>query len=64
MKQIQRGIFAKHAFVMSWGCHTAEEMSQRFRKITGVKMWGAIGRTQYNTDILPSLATSEGRWGY
>jgi len=64
MEQIHRGIFTKNAFVKSWGCHTAEEMSQKFRKFTGVKMWGAVGRTQYNTDTLPTLAGSDGRWKY
>ena len=62
--QINRGIFTKDAWVKSWGCHTGEEMSQKFRKATGVRMWGALGRTQYNTETLPSLAGSDGRWRY
>jgi hypothetical protein len=56
------GIFAPNAFVKSWGCHSGEEMNRRFRKATGIKMWGAVGRTQYNTDELPTLATASGRW--
>jgi len=64
LKQIHRGIFTRDAFVKSWGCHTGESMSQKFRKATGVKMWGAIGRTQYNTDTLPSLVNADGKWKY
>lgn len=62
--QIHPGIFTKDAWVKSWGCHTGEEMSQKFRKATGVRMWGAVGRTQYNTETLPSLAGSDGKWRY
>ena len=62
--QLQPGIFSKDAFVKSWGCHTGESMSQKFRRATGIKMWGAVGRSQYNTDELPSLASPTGRWKY
>jgi len=62
--RIEPAIFAKDAWVKSWGCHTAEEMSQKFRKATGIRMWGATGRTQYNTETLPSLASADGRWRY
>lgn len=64
LKQIHRGIFTRNAFAKSWGCHTAESMSQKFRAATGVRMWGAVGRTQYNTDDLPSLASDDGKWKY
>jgi hypothetical protein len=62
--KIRRGIFTRDAFVKSWGCHTGESMSQKFRSATGVKMWGAVGRSQYNTDELPSLADPRGKWKY
>ncbi|MDD5351081.1 MAG: hypothetical protein PHQ12_12790 [Chthoniobacteraceae bacterium] len=59
------GIFAKGAFVKSWGCHTGESMSQKFRRANRVCMWGAIGRTQYNTDELPSLCgPGTAKWKY
>ena len=62
--QLQPGIFARGAYVKSWGCHTGESMSQKFRRASGIKMWGATGRTQYNTDELPSLAQQSGKWKY
>jgi hypothetical protein len=60
--KINRGILAKDAFVKSWGCHTGEEMSGKWRAATGTRMWGAVGKTQYNTDELPTLAEARGRW--
>jgi len=63
--QLKRGIFARDAFVKSWGCHTGESMSRKFRRVSGVKMWGAVGRTQYMTEELPVLATPEdSKWKY
>ena len=65
LKQIQPGIFAKGAFIKSWGCHTGESMSQKFRRATGMKMWGATGRSQYMTHELPTLADPDkSRWRY
>ena len=59
------GIFARDAFIKSWGCHTGESMSQKFRRATGMKMWGATGRSQYMTHELPVLADpSNSRWRY
>jgi hypothetical protein len=60
--QIRRGIFTRDALVRSWGCHTGESMSQKFRAATGVPMWGMIGKTQYMTDTLPVAAKIGGRW--
>lgn len=66
LKKIHRGLFTRDAFVKSWGCHTGESMSQRFREATGKKMIGAVGKTDYsNGDItgwIPSLSVG-GRWG-
>ena len=64
LKQIRRGIFAKGAKVTSWGCHTGESMSKKWRRATGVPMRGAIGKTDYSVmyrnNWLPGL--SKGRW--
>jgi hypothetical protein len=58
--QIRRGIFTRDALVRSWGCHTGESMSAKWRAATGVPMWGLIGKSQYMTEELP-VAVS-GRW--
>jgi hypothetical protein len=60
--QINRTVFTRDAFVKSWGCHTGESMSKRWRSATGVPMWGAIGKTQYMTDEMPILSSDNGRW--
>ena len=62
LKKINRGIFTRDALVRSWGCHTGESMSARFRSATGVPMWGLTGKSQYMTDELPVPATATGRW--
>ena len=49
-------IFTRDADVRSWGCHTGEMMSKKWREATGTRMWGAIGKTQYMTDELPIIA--------
>ena len=65
LNRLAPDIFAKDAFIKSWGCHTGESMSQKFRRATGMKMWGATGRSQYNTHELPSLAEPESsKWRY
>ncbi len=62
LKKIQRGIFARDAFVKSWGCHTGESMSSKFKSATGVKMIGANGKTAYQTHELPIVSTPGGYW--
>ncbi|MGZ5004340.1 MAG: hypothetical protein ACXV8H_02350 [Chthoniobacterales bacterium] len=54
--------FARNAEVRSWGCHTGEEMSQKWRSAVGNRMWGVIGKTQYMTDELPIIAPPGGKW--
>ena len=41
LKQINRGIFSRDAYVKSWSCHTGESMSKVFKTQTGVAMIGA-----------------------
>jgi hypothetical protein len=60
--QIRRGLFTRDALVRSWGCHTGESMSQKFRAATGATMWGMVGKSQYMTDTLPVHAAMGGRW--
>ncbi|MGI9088853.1 MAG: hypothetical protein ACR2HH_14110 [Chthoniobacterales bacterium] len=54
--------FTKNAEVRSWGCHTGEMMSQKWKQTVGTKMWGVVGKTQYMTDELPIIAPPGGRW--
>lgn len=64
LKAIHRGIFAKKAFVKSWGCHTGESMSRYWRLATGKKMIGALGKTDYSTIVVPgAMPAVNGRWG-
>ncbi|MEA3210161.1 MAG: hypothetical protein QOE70_3218 [Chthoniobacter sp.] len=60
--QIHRGIFARNAFVKSWGCHTGESFSKKFASATGVRMIGAKGKTQYMDDVLPIVSSADGHW--
>ncbi|XHR29339.1 MAG: hypothetical protein ACFUZC_02015 [Chthoniobacteraceae bacterium] len=63
--QIAPQAFESKAYVKSWGCHTGESMSQKFRRRTGQRMWGAVGRTQYMTNEVPVLSdASAGKWRY
>jgi len=63
LSQIRRGIFTRDADVVSWGCHTGESMSAKWRQATGVNMRGAVGKTLYQTHTLPILSPSSGvRW--
>jgi hypothetical protein len=60
--QIHRGIFAKNAYVKSWGCHSGESFSKKFASATGGKMIGAKGKTQYMDEELPILSSPGGYW--
>jgi hypothetical protein len=60
--KINRGIFAKGAYVKSWGCHTGEEMSKKWYRATGTHMIGALGKTQYMLEELPILTSEGGKW--
>lgn len=58
--------FARNAFIKSWGCHTGESMSQKWRQATGRKMIGAVGKTDYSYGYrhnwIPQLSAGDGRW--
>jgi hypothetical protein len=66
LARIRRGIFTRDAFIKSWGCHTGESMSKKWRRATGKRMIGAIGKTDYAYGHLrnwvPSLSKGA-RWG-
>ena len=60
LKKINGRVFARGAFVKSWGCHTGESMSKKWLAATGVPMWGVIGKTQYMMDELPVIVPDKG----
>ena len=62
LTKIKRSSFARNATVRSWGCHTGESMSKKWRNAVGNRMYGAIGKTQYMTHELPILSSPNGRW--
>src|SRR6266550_6617319 len=62
LKKINGRAFARGAFIKSWGCHTGESMSKKWRAATGTQMWGVIGKTQYMTEELPIATTQDSRW--
>ena len=62
LTRLRPGIFTKDAFAKSWGCYSGESMINHFKSATGIRMWGAVGKTQYMTDELPVLAKWWGRW--
>jgi hypothetical protein len=59
---INRNVFARDAAIRSWGCHTGEMMSKKWREATGTRMWGVIGKTQYMSDELPVLVQPGAKW--
>ncbi|MFZ3375937.1 MAG: hypothetical protein WA183_10320, partial [Chthoniobacterales bacterium] len=62
LTQIHRGIFARGAYIKSWGCHTGEEMSKKWYSATGTHMIGAVGKTQYMMEELPILVSQSDKW--
>ncbi|MFZ1221591.1 MAG: hypothetical protein WAO00_20060 [Chthoniobacterales bacterium] len=62
LKKINGRVFARNAFVKSWGCHTGESMSKKWLAATGVPMWGVIGKTQYMMDELPIIVGQGAKW--
>jgi len=62
LKQINGRIFARGAFIKSWGCHTGESMSKKWRAATGTTMLGAFGKTDFSTGELPILSSPNGKW--
>jgi hypothetical protein len=60
--KINKGVFARDAYIKSWGCHTGESMSMKWRAATGTNMIGAIGKTQFMLNELPILSSPNGKW--
>lgn len=64
---IRRGIFVKEPRICSYGCHTGESMAAVWRRATGTRMRGAVGKTDYggilaNGDSMPVISSENGHW--
>jgi hypothetical protein len=62
LTKINRRVFARGAYCRSWGCHTGESMSKKWYAATGVRMIGAVGKTQYMMEELPVLVSQKDKW--
>lgn len=65
LDQISGSSFTTDAECVSYGCHSGEEFSQRWRMIVGRPMVGAVGKTDYSDGGLPKLSEGKGgTWVY
>lgn len=65
LKKLSRSAFHRNAFCKSWGCHTGESMTAKWRSTLGVPIYGALGKTDYEPTgrgQLPVLSTAAGEW--
>ncbi|HSI86020.1 MAG: hypothetical protein ACAI35_25605 [Candidatus Methylacidiphilales bacterium] len=63
--KINKGIFAKNAVCQSWGCHSGELYSPRWKSRFGISMVGVIGKTDYSRvrlGDLPFESTGKNNW--
>ena len=64
LPRFDRKAFAKGSYCKSWGCHSGESFSAAFKRSIGVKMIGAVGKTDYSDvwqQMLPYVSPG-GRW--
>lgn len=65
LENISGSSFTSDAECVSYGCHSGEEFSQRWRMIVGRPMIGAVGKTDYSDGGLPKLSEGKGgTWVY
>jgi len=65
LDKISGSSFTSNAECVSYGCHSGEEFSQRWRMIVGRPMVGAVGKTDYSDGGMPKLSNGkEGSWVY
>ena len=62
LHKIDGRVFARGAYIKSWGCHTGEQMSAYWHRATGTRMIGAVGKTQYMMEELPVLVSQNDKW--
>ena len=65
LENISGTSFTPNATCVSYGCHSGEEFSQRWRMVVGRPMVGAIGKTDYSDGGKPKLSEGKGgSWAY
>ena len=65
LEKISGSSFTPNAECVSYGCHSGEEFSQRWRMAVGRPMVGAVGKTDYSDGGMPKLSNGkEGSWVY
>ena len=62
LKKIDDDVFAENATCKSWGCHSGELYSDKWKSRFDVPMTGAIGKTDFAHGGVPELSNSEGKW--
>lgn len=62
LRQIKSSSFARGAYTRSWGCHSGEEYSAAWQRATGVRMVGAVSKTDYSGGGIPIISTPGGYW--
>ncbi|MFD0894661.1 hypothetical protein KBB96_05420 [Luteolibacter ambystomatis] len=60
--RLRSSVFAKNAYCKSWGCHTAESMSDKWKAATGTALEGARGATNYDQVGQGTLPVASGGW--
>ncbi len=62
LPRIKSSVFASNAYCKSWGCHTGESMSAKWKSATGIALEGASGPTSYTVVGQGILPVVKGRW--
>jgi len=62
LPRLSASVFSSNAYCKSWGCHTAESMSDKWKSATGQPLEAATGPTNYDKVGQGTLPTSSSGW--
>ncbi|MFT4176476.1 MAG: hypothetical protein QM627_07445 [Luteolibacter sp.] len=62
LSRIKSSVFARNAYCKSWGCHTGESMSAKWKSTLGLPLEGAKGPTTYTSISFNRLPEVRGSW--
>jgi hypothetical protein len=62
LPRINASVFARNAYCKSWGCHSAESMSDKWKSATGCTLEAATGATNYDKVGQGTLPTATSGW--